>query len=208
MRGARVIKGHTGMSLPTAAVQLTRRNTRRYGGYIVHYGVLVICIGFAGAAFNQTNERELGFKDSMTIGPYTLVCQKYTQDDNPNYGSELAILDVFKNGKFVKTMYPERRFYKSSQQASTIVANRSTIQEDLYLVYAGRNEDNDKPIIKAHLNPLVSWIWVGVFIIVFGTGVALTPNLPATSLSQRRTQEVARPRAIVPELEPENVVGD
>lgn len=212
MRGARVIKGHTGMSLVSAAVLLTRRNTRRYGGYVVHYGVIVICIGFAGAAFNQTNEQELGFKDSMTIGPYTLVCQKYTQDDNPNYGSELAILDVYKNGKFVKTMYPERRFYKSSQQTSTIVANRSTIQEDLYLVYAGRNEDNDKPIIKAHLNPLVSWIWVGVFIIVLGTGVALTPNLPATALAQLRTQEVARPRTIVPDAEEvlarERVVGD
>ncbi len=207
VRGARVISGHTGLNLLTSAVQLTRRNTRRYGGYIVHYGVLVICIGFAGAAFNQTNERELGFKDSMTIGPYTLVCQKYTQDDNPNYGSELAILDVFKNGKFVTTMYPERRFYKSSQQASTIVANRSTMLEDLYLVYAGRNGDNDKPIIKAHLNPLVSWIWVGVLIIVFGTGVALTPNLPATALAQLRTQEVSRPKFARPEPEPEPAIS-
>ena len=95
-----------------------------------------------------------------------------------------------------------------------MVANRSTIREDLYLVYAGRNEDNDKPIIKAHLNPLVSWIWVGVFIIVFGTGVALTPNIPATALGQLRRQEVARPRAAIAEEQPdavltrEKVVGD
>jgi cytochrome c-type biogenesis protein CcmF len=192
-------------------VQLTRRNTRRYGGYIVHYGVIVICIGFAGAAFNQTAERELGFKDSMTIGPYTLVCQQYTQDVNPNYDNELAILDVYKNGKFVKTMYPERRFYKASQQASTMVANRSTMLEDLYLVYAGRNEENDRPIIKAHLNPLVSWIWVGVLIIVFGTLVALTPNLPAAALAQLRTREVAQPRAVAQTesvLAREKVVGD
>src|SRR5438270_8929052 len=146
LRGARVIKSHTGLSLPAAAVQLTRRNTRRYGGYIVHYGVIVICIGFAGAAFNQTAERELGFKESMTIGPYTLICQQYTQDVSPNDDNELAILDGYKHGKFVKTMYPERRFYKASQQASTIVANRSTMLEDLYLVYAGRNQDNDRPI--------------------------------------------------------------
>ena len=181
-RGAKVIAGHTGQNLASAAVLLTRRNTRRYGGYIVHYGVLVICIGFAGAAFNQTEERELGFQDSMQLGQYKLVCMKYTQDDNPNYGSEMAILDVYKNGKYLDTMYPERRFYKASQQAATMVANRSTMQEDLYLVYAGRNQDNDRPIIKAHLNPLVKWVWVGVLVVVFGTFVALTPNIPASAV--------------------------
>ncbi|MCU1311657.1 MAG: cytochrome c assembly protein, partial [Candidatus Angelobacter sp.] len=103
----------------------------------------------------------------------------------------LAILDVYKNGKKIDTMYPERRFYKSSQQPSTMVANRSTIQEDLYLVYAGRNPDNDRPIIKAHLNPLVSWIWAGVFIIVFGTFIALVPNLPATSAAPRKPTPAA-----------------
>jgi cytochrome c-type biogenesis protein CcmF len=191
IRGARVIRGHTGMSWAASLVQLTRRNTRRYGGYIVHYGVIVICIGFAGAAFNQTNEQELGLNDAMAVGTYRLVCQKYTQDDAPNYSTELAILDVYKNGKQLGTMYPERRFYKSSQQPSTMVAIRSTIQEDLYLVYAGRNPDNDRPIIKAHLNPLVSWIWAGVFIIVFGTFIALVPNLPAASTAPRKPTPAA-----------------
>ncbi|HUQ50557.1 MAG TPA: heme lyase CcmF/NrfE family subunit [Terriglobales bacterium] len=199
-RGARVISGSTGLNLFASVVQLTRRNTRRYGGYVVHYGVIVICIGFAGAAFNKTNEQELGFQDSMQVGSYTLVCQKYTQEDYPNYSSELAIVEVFKNGKPVTTMYPERRFYKSSQQPSTMVANFSTIREDLYLVYAGRNMDNDKPIIKAHVNPLVSWIWVGVIIIVIGTGIALMPNLPAAAAKPRlRTpsaQEEAEPRTV------------
>jgi cytochrome c-type biogenesis protein CcmF len=160
-------------------VQLTRRNTRRYGGYIVHFGVVVFCIGFAGAAFNQTNEQELGFQESMTIGRYKLVCQKYTQEDNPNYFTELAIVDVYENGKLVKTLFPERRVYKSSQQPSTMVALRSTPREDLYLVYAGRNQDNDKPIIKAHVNPLVVWVWIGWLITALGTLIALVPNLPA-----------------------------
>lgn len=190
-RGARVIAGSTGLSIPAAVVQLTRRNTRRYGGYIVHFGVAVICIGFAGAAFNQTNERELGFQETMSLGPYTLLCQKYTQDDTPNYSTELAIIDVLKNGKLITTLYPERRFYKANQQPSTMVANYSTIREDIYLVYAGRNGDNDKPIIKAHLNPLVSWIWAGVIIIVIGTFVALVPNLPAALAKQRVPGTVA-----------------
>jgi cytochrome c-type biogenesis protein CcmF len=185
LRGARVISGHTGKGLFGSVVHLTRRNTRRYGGYIVHLGVVIICIGFAGAAFNQTNEQELGFQESMDIGSYKLVCQKYTQDDNPNYGTELAIIDVYKGGKKIDTLYPERRFYKASQQSQTMVANRSTLREDLYLVYAGKNQDNDKPIIKAHLNPLVIWVWIGVIVTVLGTLVALVPNLPASAATAR-----------------------
>jgi cytochrome c-type biogenesis protein CcmF len=176
VRGGRVIARHTGQGLFASMAQLTHRNTRRYGGYIVHFGVIVVMIGFAGSAFNQDKEKELGFGDKMTIGPYTLVCQSYTQDDNPNYGSEWAIINVFKGGKQIATLAPERRFYKASQQTSTMVANRSTPREDLYLVYEGQNQDTGKPIIKAHLNPLVMWIWAGVWIIIAGTIVALIPN--------------------------------
>ena len=189
-RGARVIRGHTGQNLLAAMLHLTQRNTRRYGGYIVHFGVVVIAIGLAGAAFNQEKEQELGNGDKMTIGGYTLVCRSYTQDDNPNFESEWAILDVYKGDRQVATMYPERRFYKASQQASTIVANRSGLKEDLYLVYAGKNNDTDHPIIKAHLNPLVAWIWIGVWIIVLGTFVALVPNaapVKATLPARTRT---------------------
>jgi cytochrome c-type biogenesis protein CcmF len=182
-RGARVIRGHTGQNLLLSAVQLTRRNTRRYGGYIVHFGVVVIMIGFAGAAFYQNTEKELGRGDSMEIGPYKLVVDSYTQDDKPNYSSEWAIVNVFKNGKQIETMYPERRFYKASQQPSTIVANRSTLKEDLYIVFSGTNQDTGRPIIKAHLNPLVWWIWAGVHVILIGTVIALVPNMQAVKVT-------------------------
>jgi len=180
VRGGRVIGRHTGQGLFASMVQLAHRNTRRYGGYIVHFGVIVIMIGFAGSAFNRDVEKEMAFGDKMAIGPYTLVCQSYTQDDNPNYGSEWAVLNVFKGGKQIASLTPERRFYHASQQTSTIVANRSTPLEDLYLVYEGQNPDSGKPIIKAHLNPLVMWIWVGVWIIIAGTAVAMIPNASAS----------------------------
>jgi len=176
VRGGRVIGRHTGQNLFASMVHLAHRNTRRYGGYIVHFGVIVIMIGFAGSAFNQDKEMEMGFGDKMTIGPYTLVCRSYTQDDNPNYGSEWAVMDVFKGGKQIDTLYPERRFYKASQQTSTMPRVRSTIKEDLYLVYEGLNQDTGRPILKVHLNPLVGWIWVGVWIMIVGTVVALIPN--------------------------------
>jgi len=174
-----VIARHTGQNLLASMGQLAHRNTRRYGGYIVHFGVIVIMIGFAGAAFNKDKEQEMGFGDRMTIGPYTLVCQSYTQDDNPNYSSEWAVINVWKGGKQIETLYPERRFYKASQQTSTMPRVRSTAREDLYLVYEGLNQDTGRPIIKAHLNPLVMWIWVGVWIMIAGTLLALVPNAVA-----------------------------
>ncbi len=64
-RGAKVIGGHTGQGMFASMVQLTHRNTRRYGGYIVHFGVVVVIIGFAGYAFNQDKEQEMGYGDKM-----------------------------------------------------------------------------------------------------------------------------------------------
>jgi len=179
-RGGKVIAGHTGQGMFASMIQLTHRNTRRYGGYIVHFGVVVVIIGFAGSAFNLDKEagEGLGYGDKMTIGNYELVCRSYTQDDNPNYASEWAIMDVYQNGTKIDTLTPQRLFYKASRQASTKPSIRSTFKEDLYLVYEGQN-DKGQPIIKAHLNPLVIWIWLGVWIILGGTVLALIPNAPA-----------------------------
>jgi cytochrome c-type biogenesis protein CcmF len=178
-RGGRVIAKHTGQNMFASMVQLTHRNTRRYGGYIVHFGVAVVIIGFAGSAFNQDKEQEMANGDKMTIGAYTLICRSYTEDDNPNYGSTWAVFDVYKGGKQIGTMTPERRFYHASQQTSTMPYIRSTLNEDLYLVFEGVNQDNGHPIIKAHLNALVMWIWLGVWIMLGGTVLALVPNAPA-----------------------------
>jgi cytochrome c-type biogenesis protein CcmF len=192
VRGGRVISRHTGQGLPAGMMQLWHRNTRRYGGYVVHFGVALVVIGFAGAAFNQDKEQEMGFGDRMTIGSYTAVCQSYTQDDKPNYASEWAVINVFEGERQIATMYPERRFYKASQQTSTMPFIRSTVREDLYLVYEGMNPETGKPIIKAHLNPLVMWIWVGALVIVFGTILALVPNaVPVRVAVPARVEAVA-----------------
>ena len=179
-RGGRVISGHTGQGMFASIVQLGHRNTRRYGGYIVHFGVVLAMIGFAGSAFNQEKEADKGlnYGDQMTIGNYTLICRSYTDEEFPNYASEWAVLDVYKNGNKIDTLTPERRFYKASQQASTLPFIRSTFKEDLYVIFEGQNEKG-WPIIKAHLNPMVIWIWIGAWVMVLGTGMALIPNAPA-----------------------------
>ncbi len=195
-RGARVIQRHTGKNILSSMVRLTRRNTRRYGGYIVHIGVVIVFIGLAGSAFNQSKEQEMGFHDSMTIGPYRLVCQSYTQDSNANYDSEYELLNVYKNGKYLLQMAPERRFYHASQQTETMVADHSTLQRDLYVVYEGRNPDTNQPIIKVFINPLVAWIWIGVLVMAFGTLLALVPNLNPNQPDARALKTTARPENV------------
>ncbi len=185
LRGARVISRNTGQGMLASVIQLTRRNTRRYGGYIVHFGVVVIFIGISGQAFNQSQEQEMALHQSINIGPYTVQCEGYSQDTNPNYDTEYALLNVYRDGKLVTKMAPERRFYNASQQPLTMVANHSTLAWDLYVIYSGKNPDSGQPIIRVFLNPLVAWIWIGVAIIVFGTAVALVPNLSAAVAASR-----------------------
>jgi cytochrome c-type biogenesis protein CcmF len=181
VRGGLVIQRHTGFSLPGSMLHLYHRNTRRYGGYIVHFGVAVVIIGILGAPFNRDTEKEMGFGDKLNLGPFTLVCQSYTQDDNPNYSNEWAILNVFRGNEQITTMYPERRLYKASSQPQTIprifeVYPYPLLVNDLYVVYEGRNDETGRPIIKAHLNPMVPWIWRGLIIMIFGTITCLVPN--------------------------------
>jgi cytochrome c-type biogenesis protein CcmF len=206
LRGASVIRKHTGQNLFASMVQLTRRNTRRYGGYLVHFGVVVIFIGIAGGAFKQNHEQEMNNGQSMTIGPYKIVEESFTQDSNPNYDTEFALLDVYRGNKKITQLAPEKRFYASSQQPETRVANHSTLAWDLYVIYAGKNPDSGLPIIKVYLNPLMAWIWIGVVIVALGTLVALAPNLSAALASGRTrgggpTETVKPAQALLDEQE-------
>jgi cytochrome c-type biogenesis protein CcmF len=189
LRGAAVVRTQTGKNLLASTILLIRRNTRRYGGYIVHFGIVVMFIGIAGGAFNQSHEMEMGSGDSMTLGSYRLVCQTYTQDSTPNYDTEYALLNVYRHGKKITQLAPEKRFYLASQTYSTMVALHSTLVSDLYVIYEGRNPDTNRPIIKVFINPLMNWIWIGVAIVVFGTLLALIPNLTRSATRARMELE-------------------
>jgi cytochrome c-type biogenesis protein CcmF len=175
-RGGRVIQGKQGLSLPGAMIELTHRNTRRYGGYLVHMGVVLMCIGFAGAAFNLTQQAELAVGDTLQLGSYEFRVTELKEDNNANHATAIAAVDVLKNGELLTTMHPERRFYHASQQGTSEVAIRPRLNEDVYIVYAGVSNDGSKPILQVYINPLVTWIWIGALTLVFGTLVALVPS--------------------------------
>jgi cytochrome c-type biogenesis protein CcmF len=189
LRGAKVVHTQTGKNILSSAVLLIRRNTRRYGGYIIHLGIVVMFIGIAGGAFNQAREMEMATGSSLDIGPYHLVSTGMTQDSKPEYDTSYSVLNVYRNGKYVTQLSPEKRVYFAGtdhEQASTIVALHSTAQADLYTVFEGTNPDSGLPIIKAFLNPLIAWIWIGVSIVVVGTFIALVPNLVRSPVRQRQ----------------------
>jgi cytochrome c-type biogenesis protein CcmF len=133
----------------------------------------------------------MGVGSKIAIGPYTLVCQNFDQVANQNFQSDRATLEVFRNGKSEMMLYPERRFFLASQVTETMVAIRSSMLRDLYVVYAGRSPDTGRPVIHAYLNPLVKWIWFGGLIVVLGTLLAMVPNQQPV-IALRAVPEISR----------------
>ncbi len=199
-RGGRVIQRKLGMALPSALVELTWRNTRRYGGYLVHLAIVLMFVGFAGAAFNIVHQQELAVGDSVEVGGYEFKLQNISEMDSPNYFRAVAAIDVTKDGEFLETMVPERRFYHASSQPTSRVDVRNRLREDVYVVYAGQSNDGANPIVQIYINPLVNWIWIGAFLLVLGTLVALIPS--------KRVRRAERIRATQFKEQPVAASGD
>jgi len=191
-RGAKVIRARTGTSLVSSAVELTMRNTRRYGGYIVHMGMVLIFVGLSGAAFNRDVQKEMPPGGTMDIGPYKLLLQSSDSKAEPNYTAQRMIVEVWRDHKPLMMLYPERRFFQSNEQSGTMVAIYSTLREDLYVVYAGQSPETERPVIHAFLNPLVKWIWFGGVVVVLGTIVTLLPNRRAVLVLTGATEPASR----------------
>ena len=176
-RGARVIRARANMNWLSAIAELSLRNTRRYGGYVIHFGMVLIFVGLAGAAFNRDVQQAVHPGQQFSIGPYTLFCQEFENQQGPNYQAERATLEVSRDGKPLMMLYPERRFFNTgNNETGTMVSIYSTIREDLYVVYAGRDPESGAPIVHAYLNPLVKWIWIGGLVLVMGTVLSILPN--------------------------------
>src|ERR1035441_1184209 len=102
------------MNFVRAAVELTHRNTRRYGGYIVHMGIVLMFVGFTGQAFQLKDVKELNNGDTMKIGHYDLRMVKLEHGDNENYQFDRATISVLKDGEDLGLLQPEKRMYKAS----------------------------------------------------------------------------------------------
>ncbi len=174
-KGSRAIQAKDHLSLLKAAFELTWRNTRRYGGYLVHMGIVLMFIGFTGSAFNQHETRNLGLGETLRFGHYELKLLSVNDGDTSDYQFSHALVGVSRNGDEIDELNPEVRVYKNSQQQSSIIGVRRRLNEDLYINYSGVLPDRTKAIFQMYIFPLVSWIWIGYFVLLFGTIVCLIP---------------------------------
>lgn len=174
-KGSRVRMKARGENPLLAVINLILKNKRRYGGYIVHLSIVLMFVGFSENAFNTESTQRLANKQEMSIGSYTLRLTGYEEGDTPLYRYTRAALQLLKDGRVVDTLKPEKRFYKSSEQATTVVALHSNPREDVYVVLGGMADDS-RVEIAAHLNPLVYWVWVGAAVMLGGAVLTLMPE--------------------------------
>ncbi len=176
-KGSRAISLKSSMNLPRAMVELTHRNTRRYGGYLVHMGIVIMFVGYTGAAFNKDATREVKIGDRFTLGGYDLHVKQVSDGENANYIWQRATVAVHKGGAWLGDLSPERRVYKASEQPTSEVAIRRRLNEDLYLNFGSMSQQTESAaIIQAYIFPLVSWIWIGFYVLMCGTVVCLIPS--------------------------------
>jgi cytochrome c-type biogenesis protein CcmF len=196
-KGARSIQGKDNLNLMQAVVELTHRNTRRYGGYIVHVAIVIMFIGFTGAAFNLDTVTETAVGARYNLGHYDLRVKAIKDGENDNYAWNHAIVDVYRDGSYLGELKPERRLYKARRGAQVSnVAIRRRLNEDLYMNFAGLSQDGQKAILQTYVFPLVSWIWVGYWCLFFGTLICLIP--PKVKLQYARTEVVGVARQTQP----------
>jgi len=177
-KGAKARHRMTGENYLLSLKNMTLKNKSRFGGYIVHFAIVLYFIGFTGQAFNMEVEKTMKPGETLEAGMFSFVYKNYEQIQRPNHVAQVVQLDVMKQGKPFGVMYPEKRMYFRSNQPNTEVDIIQTWKEDLYATLAGVNGDQDIATIRIFVNPLVQWIWVGAAVLAFGTIIAMLPTKP------------------------------
>jgi cytochrome c-type biogenesis protein CcmF len=191
-RGTRARMASKGTGPARALVGLIGRNRRRYGGYVVHLGVLFVFAGIAGSMFQLEQEARLSPGDELGIGAYRIEYLGGDIEQGPNYAATVANLTVREEGGTPYRVRPERRFYPTGQEQTTSeVAIWSRMFEDFYAILEGFDPATGVADITLIVNPLLQWIWVGGGIMVFGTLISLSSPRPKPARAREPSAEPA-----------------
>ncbi len=195
-RGASARHRQYGEPLALAALRLVGRNRRRYGGYIVHTGMVLLFVAFAGMAFKTETQATLRPGESVTLrspyGPvYTFTHVSISQYDALNRRVTAALVEVSRDGKHMGRLKTEKRQHvdalgRNTFEPSTEVGIRSGLREDLYVVLGGLVNGTEQAVYRFTINPLVWWVWAGGYVLVFGGLIVLWPGGGPPAV--RRTQ--------------------
>ncbi len=186
-RGA-AARSARGENLALALWRLVARNRRRYGGYIIHLGVVLLAIGIIGIElFQQETQGSLAPGERLQLGGYEIEFVsliEFQTDDGRLV--DRAVVDVYRAGSYVTQLYPRQDFYFESGQPMTISGLHNTWESDVYVLLVGWEPlSGQKATFKVYLNPLVNWVWTGGLVFILGTLVAAWP--------ERETVELAAP---------------
>jgi len=159
---------------PKAFWKLVTKNKRRYGGHIVHFGVVLIFMAFAGSFFNMEKQVSLKKGESFKIKNYTLRFDALSSYPTSSKQKVVATLTVLNDAHQVGIVSPEKNLFRGQNQPTTEVAIHTNLKEDLYVILAGYEKDS--ATFKVLVNPLVVWLWIGGGIMILGTIVVLLPD--------------------------------
>jgi len=176
-RGVRARRAMTGENPVVALGRLIWRNKRRFGGYIVHLGVVLIYLGIAGSSAYKV-EKEVSVKEGeeFRLGEYVFRYERLTKFPTASKYVFSAVVSLFRDGRKVDVLTPEKNIhYKQAKQPVTEVSIYWNLLEDVYLILAGFEEDG-RAAFRAVINPLVVWIWIGGVVMAVGSVVAVWPD--------------------------------
>jgi len=190
-RGAMARRRRHGTPFFSALWKLMARNRRRYGGYVIHLGVVLMALGIIGIEMFQTETQgTLQRGESLSLGSYTMTFDGLAIFDAPD-GRNVAraVISVYKDGKPVGQLYPRRDFYYAAQQAMTIPGVRSTLEDDFYVLLVGWEPiGTERATFKVYHNPLVNFVWLGGAVFILGTLVAAWPERERQAALVSRTR--------------------
>jgi cytochrome c-type biogenesis protein CcmF len=162
----------------TALFELITRAKRRYGGYLVHMGLMVMYFGFTGAAYDQEKESALKPGQSLSVGDYQVRYDRSRMELDPSKRMLFTDMTVLRDGEIVGYIAPAKFIYnKPPDTATTEVAIRSTAREDLYAIMNTVNPETKTGTFRVIVRPFVAWIWIGALMMIFGTAVSMAPSV-------------------------------
>ncbi len=161
----------------SALWNLVAKARRKYGGFVVHAGIVVMFLGFTGSAYKIDRDVALKPGESVQIESYKITYLGPRRVDSDPAKMEIYTdLKVEKNGKELGVVHPARFIYRRQQMPTSEVAIMPGAREDLYFAPGSVNPETKLATLHVYVNPLTSWIWIGVLILILGAAIATWPE--------------------------------
>jgi cytochrome c-type biogenesis protein CcmF len=176
-RGMSIRKRNTGQDAVSALMGMVLRGRRRYGGYVVHVGIVLMFLGFAGTAYKKETDVKLTPGAEKTIGKYTIHFDRLAHEEDRQKEMVTGEVTALVGGKVIDHMRPAKWFFhKHESEPTTEVAIRRAPAEDLYITLGNYDLAEGNVTLKIVVNPVVDWIWFGFMLLAIGTGITLLPE--------------------------------